>query len=376
MYKAVIFQHRLLHYRVRLFELLRARCLENSIELHIIHGQPTKQEKARNDVGYLEWADSVENWSVSVMSRDLVWLPFPLHLRDADLVVLMQENRQLSNYPILLSRFWSNRKLAYWGHGSNFQSSAPRGLRECWKKLLLTKVDWWFAYTQLTFALVENSGFPTNQITCLNNSIDTASFKLELESVTDIDLAAARDGLGILPGAPVGIFCGSLYQDKKLDFLVAAGDRIYKEATDFHCIVLGDGPSMASMLSAAKTRPWLHLMGVTKGAKKALYFRIADFMLNPGLVGLHIVDAFCAGLVMTTTVGARHSPEIAYLRQDINGLMTGDSVDEYARIVVNLIRDKEALRQIKAAALKDSEVYTLDNMVDQFVDGMRKCIAN
>jgi glycosyltransferase involved in cell wall biosynthesis len=375
MHKVVIFQHRLLHYRVGLFEKLREHCLEKSIELHLVHGQPTSREKVRNDIGHLPWANMVENWSFPLSNQDLIWLPFPSHLRDADLVVLMQENRQLSNYPLLLSRLWSKRKLAYWGHGGNFQSDAPNGLRERWKRLLLTKVDWWFAYTHLTTDIAMKSGYSLNQITCLNNAIDTTAFKQELASISDADLLAAREAFGLMADAPVGLFCGSLYPDKKLDFLVDALDQIHRASPDFHCIVLGDGPSMPYMRDAAASRPWLHLLGVTKGAKKALYFRMADFMLNPGLVGLHIVDAFCAGLVMVTTSGARHSPEIAYLCDGVNGLMTGDNVEEYAQNILILIHDRTLLSHYRAAALADANVYTLDNMVEQFVDGISKCLA-
>lgn len=375
MKKVVILQHRLLHYRIGLFEQLRQKCLDLGIELHLVHGQSTRRELAKKDVGNISWANVVINKVWEVGERDWLWQPFPKHLRDADLVAVMQESRLLSNYQLMLSRLWSKRKLAFWGHGANFQSDAPNGLREIWKRFLLTKVDWWFAYTQITVDIVAKVGYPINQITCLNNSIDTVGFKRELAAVTDLDLVAARQALGIEASAPVGIFCGSLYPDKKLDFLVTTTDKIQRDSPNFHCIVLGDGPSMSYMQEAAINRPWLHLIGVTKGTKKALYFRMADFMLNPGLVGLHIVDAFCAGLVMVTSSGTKHSPEIAYLRHGINGIITGNNVNEYTQAVLKLIDNPERLNQYSAAALADADVYTLDNMVSQFMDGIVKCLA-
>lgn len=375
MRRVVIFQYRLLHYRIGLFDLLRERCRANDIELHLVHGQPTRREQLKNDVGNLAWADLVTNHYWEVGARDWVWQPLPVSLRDADLVVVMQENRLLSNYPLLLSRLWANRKVAYWGHGANFQSEASQGLRERWKRLLLTRVDWWFAYTQLTADMVIESGYPLDRITCLNNAIDTNAFRRELAAVTDSALVKEREALDISSSAPVGLFCGSLYPDKRLEFLVDAVDRIHAEAPDFHCIVLGDGPSMPLMREAAATRSWLHLLGVKKGAEKAVYFRLADFMLNPGLVGLHIVDAFCAALVILTTSNAKHSPEIAYLRHGENGFMTGDSTVEYTQAVLRLIHDTEQLGRIKAAALADAERYTLGNMVERFADGIKRCLA-
>lgn len=373
--KVVVFQYRSLHYRIGLFDELRQFCKHRGIELHLVHGQPTRRELAKKDVGLVPWAEVVTNRVWEIGERDILWQPFPAHLRDADLVVVMQESRLLSNYPLLLSRLWSSRKVAYWGHGINFQSDAPTGLRERWKRFLLTRVDWWFAYTQMTVDLLTQANYPAAQTTCLNNAIDTGAFKADLAAVPSTDLAAARQTLGISPNAPVGLFCGSLYPDKKLDFLVEACDQIRAQAPEFHCVVLGDGPSMPYLREAAAARPWLHLLGVTKGAQKALYFRMADFMLNPGLVGLHVVDAFCAGLVMVTTSGARHSPEVCYLQDGVNGVMTPDSTQAYAQRVLGLIDNPTELARLKAAALADADVYTLEHMVERFVDGIERCLA-
>jgi L-malate glycosyltransferase len=265
--------------------------------------------------------------------------------------------------------------VAYWGHGANLQSDAPKGLRERWKRLLLTRVDWWFAYTQSTVDLLRAAPFPTERITRLDNAIDTSGFKRDLAAVIDADLAAARQALGIDLDAPVGLYCGSLYPDKRLDLLVEATDRIHAHMPGFHCVIIGDGPSMPYLLEASARRPWLHLLGARKGRDKALYFRLADFMLNPGTVGLHIVDAFCAGLVLVTTANARHSPEIAYLRHGDNGFATSDSAEEYAGTVLGLLGDLSRLGRIKAAASADAERYTLDNMVRNLTDGIARCLA-
>jgi glycosyltransferase involved in cell wall biosynthesis len=376
MKKVVIFQHRLLHYRVGFFDRLRAECAKVDIDIRLLHGQASRLEKQKKDEGYLVWANKVKNLFWEFKSRDILWQTFPSDLRDADLIILMQESRILSNYPILLSRLWSKRKIAFWGHGVNFQSKAPNGFLERWKSLLICKVDWWFAYTQLTVDILKNAGYPTSQITCLNNAIDTDSFKKELASVSDEDLERARMQLGLSKGLPVGIFCGSLYPDKRLDFLFDAVDRIHLERPDFHLIILGDGPSRGLILQYASTRPWIHFMGATIGKNKAIYFKLSDFMLNPGLVGLHIVDAFCAGLVMMTTDGARHSPEIAYLKSGFNGFITPDNVDIYSKSILGLINNKKKMSGLKSASLADSEVYNIDNMVKEFLSGIMKCIGD
>lgn len=376
MIKVVILQHRLLHYRTKFFDQLRAACAQRSIQLELVHGQASRRERVKKDEGSLPWAHRVKNRFVEIGERDLVWQPYPAALKNADLVVVMQESRILSNYPLLLSRLWSGRKLAYWGHGKNFQSDAPTGLRERWKNFLLNRVDWWFAYTSMTVDILKAAGYPASQITQLDNAIDSSRFKADLAAWSGAEVEAEKLRLGIATGAPLGVFCGSLYPDKRLDLLIAASDLIRQKMPDFALVVIGDGPSMPLMRDATTTRPWLHLLGVRKGLEKALYFRMGDVMLNPGLVGLHIVDAFCAGMVMMTTRTARHSPEVAYLRDAENGVYCGDTPEQYAQGVLEVIQSPERLAKMKAISLADSNHYTLENMVKNFADGIEAAVRD
>lgn len=375
MKKAVIFQYRLLHYRTELFDRLRAECARRGVDLHLVHGQASRRESAKKDEGSLPWAHRVNNRFRELGARDLVWQPFPAGLRDADLVVVMQENRILSNYPLLLSRLWSPRRVAYWGHGVNFQSDAPAGLREKWKRMMLTRVDGWFAYTEMTAEIVRRTGYPPERITCLDNAIDNEAFERDLAGVTDAQLQAMRLEIDAPEGAPVGLFCGSLYPDKRLDYMIDAADRIHAALPAFRLVVIGDGPSAGEIRKAMESRPWLKWLGVRKGLDKAAWFRLADVVINPGAVGLHVLDSFCSGTPMVTTVESRHGPEVAYLKDGVNGLVVEGAADHYADAVIALFDDREKLNAIKQAALHDAKRYTLDNMVTRFADGIARCVA-
>lgn len=339
-----------------------------------MHGRATRRELAKKDEGAIAWARRVDNKCWEIGERDIIWQPIPADLRDADLFVVMQESRILSNYSLLFSRFLGKAKVAYWGHGKNFQSNAPSGLRERWKNLLLRQVDWWFAYTEMTKDILVESGFPEERITNLNNAIDTSGFKRDLASIDELRIQQIRDELNVAEGQPLALFCGSLYPDKKLDLLVESCDYIRGKVPDFAVVIIGDGPSMPFLKEAQQTRPWLNLVGVKKGLEKAAYFRCCDVMLNPGLVGLHIVDAFCAGLVMVTTNEARHSPEVAYLKNGINGFSTDDSPSAYGDAVVRLLTDSSTLNRMKSAAFSDSDFYSLENMVKNFSGGVERAL--
>lgn len=374
MKKVVLVNYRLFHYRMELLNRLRKVCADRGIEIHLVHGQATKREEQKKDCGFLPWADVVVNRYVSIGNKDILWQPFPAQHRDADLVVLMQENRLISNYPWLFLRGLHRSKVAYWGHGRNFQSTRPTGLFEKWKQLLVGRVDWWFAYTDVTKDILLSDGYPSERITVLDNAIDNESFVADLAAISDARLADLRHQLDLPAGAQVGLYCGSLYPDKRLDYMVAAADKIRSALPDFHLLIIGDGPSAGEIKAAAASRPWLHWLGVRKGIEKAEYFRLAHVVLNPGLVGLHVLDSFCAGTPMVTTADARHSPEIAYLKDGENGLVVTGDAEVYANAIIDLFQNPPHYAQLQARALADAQRYTLRNMVEHFADGIERCL--
>jgi glycosyltransferase involved in cell wall biosynthesis len=296
-----------------------------------------------------------------------------MHL-DANLVVIMQENRILSNYPFLIWRIVGGPKIAYWGHGINFQSSAPTGLRERWKKLIIRHVDWWFAYTQVTVDILLAARFENRKITCLDNAIDTCAFRNEVSSISNGELETIRQQLRIDENARIGLFCGSLYPDKKLELLIDSADKIRDREPRFHLIVIGNGPSADMLNRVSQSRSWMHMVGVKKGREKAIYFRLAQVMLNPGSTGLHILDAFSIGMPIVSTIDARHGPEIVYLQNGVNGVLTEDSIDTYSNAVLDLLCNESLREKISRNALVTGEQYTVDRMACNFIHGIEKCL--
>jgi len=374
--RVVITQHRLLHYRQAFFDRLRTAAARRGIEVRLVVGQPSATEALKQDTGHLPWADLMHNLTLRVRGVDLIWQPFPRALRDADLVVLIQENRVLSNYPWLLRwRVQPGQKVGYWGHGRNLQSDAPAGWRERWKRWFVNRVDWWFAYTEATRSILRADGFPDERITVLDNAIDNEQFARDLAAVTADQLGACRARIDAQEGAPVGLYCGSLYPDKRLDLLVAAADRVQAQLPGFRLVVVGDGPSRSVVTDAAVTRPWLHWVGVQRGIDKAAWFRTAQVYLSPGAVGLHVLDAFCAGVPLITTEGARHGPEVSYLVSGENGYMVVAEPGAYADVVLRLLGDPAELARVRSIAARDAQRYTLDHMVERFIEGIEGCLS-
>lgn len=378
--RVAILQRRLVQYRVGLFERLRDECDKAGIELRVVYGQPSPADATRNDSAHLSWADEVHSRWFTVRGTELLWQPCPRPAREADLVVLTQEIKILSNYPFQLRRLVSRRRsgrrqVAYWGHGRNLQSAAPNGLRERWKRLFTKQVDWWFAYTGETRDFLEGQGYPASRITVLDNAIDNETFMADLAAVSDATLDELRCSIDLAPGAPLGIYCGALYADKRVDLLAEVARRVHDGEPSFRLVVIGDGPARSELEAQLADCPWARLVGARTGMDKAAWFRLATVQISPGAVGLHVLDSFASGVPLFTTDNARHGPEIDYLDNGRNGFVVPDDPDAMSQAILGLLADDDRRAAVVAAARKAADRYTLGNMTANFVAGIQACLG-
>jgi glycosyltransferase involved in cell wall biosynthesis len=205
--------------------------------------------------------------------------------------------------------------------------------------------------------------------------VDTSELLRQRLSVTPEETHALRESLGIGSG-PVGVFVGSLYADKRLDFLFAAAQAIRQQIPDFHLLIVGEGPEREKVQAWCTANPWLRWAGAKFGRDKAAHLSLAQVMLNPGLVGLGILDAFVCATPMLTTDCGIHSPEIAYLDNGVNGVMTANDVAAYAGASVQLLRNPLALEALRTGCEKSAREYTVENMARRFADGIVSALAS
>jgi L-malate glycosyltransferase len=370
-----IIQTRLTHYRVPLFQKLREDLAKHGIHLNLIHGRTIGSEAKKNDTGYLDWAIQVDNVSLKLWGMEILWQPALKYLNNSDLVVVSQENRILLNYLLLARKVFNNQKIAFWGHGKNFQNPNPRHPKELFKHFFLNRPDWWFAYTALTDKILLKAKYPASKITVLNNAIDTSELRAFAKSISEDKLCSLRNNLGIT-GKHIGVFCGSLYSGKRIDILIAAARQVRKRINDFELVVIGAGPDEYLVNEAVKALPWIHYVGPRFGYEKVLYMKLGQVFLLPYIVGLAILDSFALGIPVVTMVDGNHSPEIAYLCHEKNGIITSNSIEDYTNAICILFNDPDKCSAIVGQCLADANYYTIENMVAKFTDGIVKCLSS
>jgi len=371
--KVAIVQSRLHHFRVPFYEKLRDLLAEKNVELKLIYGQPNKFESAKNDAAHLDWAVEIKNIRFRKGPVELLWQPCWKYVQGCDLIVVQQENRMLMNYVLLLFRQFLKTKIAFWGHGINCQAKKLNGIKEQLKRRFLKAPDWWFAYTDFTKEVLVKEGYSETHITLVQNAVDTSSLKAHLDSLSESETTACRSQLGI-EGRHVGIYCGSLYDLKKIDFLIQAACEVKRELADFELVIIGDGVDRPIAEAAQQEYSWIHFIGAKYGREQALYMNLGDVALMPGLVGLGIVDSFLFGMPLITTDCKCHSPEIAYLEQGRNGYMTENTLEAYSAKIVEVLKDEDQLRTLSANCREDARQYTIENMAANFSEGILRAL--
>ena len=368
----VIIQRRLCDYRELLFEQLKILLSQDGIELRLLYGDPTVQEQTKRDTIDVAWGEKLV--TRYLWGNRICWQPFFKNVRGADLVIATQENKLICNLWPLFG--WRKYKFAFWGHGKNMQVLPTlRGkLKESMKFLTTNRVDWWFVYTGISQQLVSGLGFSKEKITNLENSVDTLGLKNLCESVTSAEIEAIKRDLNLGSG-PVGLYVGSLYKDKRLEFLLNAGQLISQKIPDFRLIVIGAGPQRALIKNAQIEYPWLRYVGRQTERNKAQYLKMASVLLNPGMVGLGILDAFAAGIPIVTTDCGLHSPEIDYLRHGENGFMTLNTLEDYVQTVERILTDSALAAHLQAGCLEAANHYTVENMAENFRAGILKALG-
>ncbi len=366
----VLVQRRLTHYRVPLFQKMRDKLAESNIVLNLLVGEGTEEERQKRDAGHLDWAVKLPT---RYFAHGMIcWQPFDAHLRGTDLVVVTQENKLIYNHMLLLGR--RDFRLAFWGHAANLQARNFKGPAESFKRWTTPRVDWWFSYTQMTTDLILRTGFPQDRITTLNNAVDTSGMRRQLADIKDDEVSAVRQQLGLNDG-PTGVFIGSLYVDKRLDFLIKAGREIRKRIPAFKLLIIGDGPLANEVHQAAAREPWIKWVGVKIGREKLTHLLCGDVMLLPAAVNLCILDSFTLGLPLITTDRPGHNPEFAYLKHGINGLMSANGIAAYAAAVIGLLNNPAQRDELRRQCRISAEYYTLENMADRFCGGIVSALA-
>lgn len=347
---------------------------ESNIELILVYGRMTKGEYTKDDERELDWAIFRENRIFKLGNHELIYQSCLDLINDVDLIIVEQANRLLTNYLLMIMSKFGKFKFAYWGHGSNLQMN-ENGFWNRFKTLFLGISDHWFAYTDGTRKFLLSKGIPDMKITVVNNAIDTEELRELYKTISDEEINSVKEKLN-LSGDNIGLYCGALYKEKRIEFLIESIQLIKQEVPDFQFIFLGGGPDSDLVRKEANKRSWIHYCGPKFDHEKIPYFKLSKVFLLPGAVGLAILDSFATETPMITTDYSFHGPEVEYIVNNQNGIISKNEIGSFASEVVNLMNNDNVLERLRNGCRESSLEYTNDKMVEKFKIGVKKCLEH
>ncbi|TXR53342.1 glycosyltransferase family 4 protein [Reinekea thalattae] len=368
-----IYQRVLPHYRIHFFDALHASLLSQGVKLYVVAGFEKSGSVPKTVEINRPWVIYRGNKYISFLGKEIVVQSVLFRsLKRGSVVIVEQSNRLVINYLFWLLRKLKFIKMGLWGHGKNFQSRNPNGFLECFKKRFSLSFDWWFAYTDLGKRIFWEAGCPKDKVTVVYNSIDLGCFN---------DIQRYREGevldfvkFKVSIGDDVGIYCGGMYTEKDLPFLIESIELVKKHRPGFKMIFIGDGPDAYSVKGFSESNDWSIWLGEISGEDRVKYFAYAKVFLMPGLVGLAILDSFASGVPMITTDVAYHSPEIEYLVNDVNGLKVPHNIEAYSDGVISVLANKEFHDRLVTGCIESTSKYSLQNMVNNFANGIQRLV--
>jgi glycosyltransferase involved in cell wall biosynthesis len=364
----------LVHYRLPFFQRLHEELRTRQIALRIAYSEPCRENGDHSHVAGLPKEYGLKVRAYRGPGGKLTFQPLAGEALRSDLVIISQENRFVLNHLLILASQLGLQRVAYCGHGRCLHGNP---FSEWYKRQTLSCVNWWFSYTKVTTEYLMANGVPAEKITTIFNAVDTKDLRRELNAISEGDLAELRQRLGLSHSSRIAVFCGTLYEEKGVSFLIEAAKRIRAQMPEFHLILIGGSHSNnGAGMDLASNSEWLHYAGPCFGRDKARFLKLAHVFLLPGAVGLAILDAFAASLPLITTQNLYHGPEIEYLEHGKNGLITAPSVPEYAAAVGNLLQDSARMVSVRRAAAESGEKYTIERMVENFSEGIDRCLKN
>jgi L-malate glycosyltransferase len=374
MKRVLIIEAQIKRYRKPFYDRLHSALCKEGIDLRVVYSTPGPLEAQKHDnceLPRLYGAKVKAYWMGQ--QRLLLQLAFR-EIASADFVIVEQANRFLLNHLLLPLSLFKMKKVAFWGLGENLQADRSP-FSEWYKERTLNWVHWWFAYTEGTARYLEQHGVSATKITAVQNSVDTRRIQNFVKNLSANLKTALRARLGIAPHAPVGIFVGMLHKVKSIPFLVRASAKIRETIPEFQLIVVGGGPDEDELKQGAADQPWVHFVGPQFGDRKSQLLAIADVFLLPGRAGLAVLDGFAAGLPLVATRIPIHGPEMEYLEEGRNGLMTAPDPEAYAQAVAKLLSNPRELQLLREGAAISAEKYSIEAMVERFKQGILQGLA-
>lgn len=300
----------------------------------------------------------VNSSSILLFSKELVIQCPPGNIFDCDFLIVHDESKYLFNYFLSFARFLYGFKTVYFTHGKMIHGK-NKYIRKLYKHFS-HKPDFYLTYTPFSTDYLVRKGIRSSRIVHFMNTINTNDLEYDLGDPDKI--YKCKDTYKLA-------FVGTLHSERRFDLVLETFRELYKKNKKYTLEVYGAGP----LLEKYKRMNIKNVLffGYVAGRELQNKLLTVSFVLNPGLIGLNIVDCIFAHTVMISDrTYSKHSPEIYYVNNFETGVLLEWSTNNVlsfletfnTHMYKNIIRNQQSL---KGSLLTESMANrTIDALVN------------
>jgi len=341
------------HYREAFFEGL-AKSQDFDIYCFLNQNETTEKNFKVSDYSVKDL------WKVS-FGKFVFYSLTPFFNTKYDTIVLMWNFGHISSWILLLTKIFHKKKLILWGHGI----SVRRYLKEEKSPDFLLKLMAYFADGLWVYMEKEELQwkeiFPKKQIVGLNNTIS------EVDSLINLNFSEQKKSdikqKYKITNDLIFIYCARFNNDHRRPDLLLKIVQLFSNSK-FGFIIIGSGPSKPDFTGYSNVYEFGSIYD--RNIKDEL-FCISDIYVQPGWVGLSIVEAMAYGKPIATFKRSETILQcVEYsLIDSTNGFLFND-IQEMFETLTKVSSEEIKLKGENSRNLVKNKV-TMQNMVDKAI---------
>lgn len=289
----------------------------------------------------------------------LLYSPSILLSKKYDLIVLMMQFNHITTLLLLITKFIHRKKIILWGHGISVKRYLSEEKHPDWKlKWMLSMANGGWLYMDKEYEQWHGI-FPTKPLAALNNTVSDSVHISKIDVYSTKDLLKRKYNI---QQKRIAIFCARFNTTyRRTDLLLNIIEHSDDHKLGF--IIIGDGEFKPDFRNYKNVYDFGTVYD--KSIKQDL-FSIADIYLQPGWVGLSIVEAMAYAKPIFTF---RRTPDIyqcveySYISDNENGMIF-DNVEKCVDALQNMPDDKIEQMGRKARELVQNHL-TPSNMASK-----------
>lgn len=179
------------------------------------------------------------------------------------------------------------------------------------------------------------------------------------------EFAAARPALAVSDV----VFVGRLIEDKRVDLLIDAVDRLRAEFPAIRCLVIGDGtdrPRLEARVVEKGLRHHVMFLGTVSEAEKLSLLKASKILVLPSVregFGIAAVEGQAAGLV-PVVVRSPHSAAPGLIHDGVDGLVCEPTDAGLAAALRSLLSDQLRMDLMRAAAAESAKRWDWNHLAE------------